>query len=264
MSRTLNLVENLLTLGRDRQNVGRLADAFTIYARLARFRDLPADVAKETQVRLAEIQIHRRKYERARRHLAIALTFQPDSAYFHRLLGDTLSAQGEANWERAAEHYRRALALDPEQVECLTAWGLLAIRMGLAEEGLDCLRKAVQLREDDPQVLGQLVKGLRQVGQIDEARAQLRAAMFRRPRDRRFRKLYTDFQFQQLRAEQRQARWKNARDEEGPVLLSFTEAAATRQTTAGTGKVLRLDPAAGLNTPHGKRVGRHADKRQAR
>src|SRR3954447_2164718 len=83
MSRTLNLVDGLLLMGRRHQQLGRARDALTILARLASFRELPREVAEETQARLGEIQLRRRKYHRARRHLAAALHHDPENARYH-------------------------------------------------------------------------------------------------------------------------------------------------------------------------------------
>src|SRR5689334_24150337 len=52
MSRMLNLAEALLGMGRTRQQLGRVQDAFAILSRLSHFRDLPKDIAEETQARL--------------------------------------------------------------------------------------------------------------------------------------------------------------------------------------------------------------------
>src|SRR5437762_11958173 len=108
MSRTLNLVDGLLLMGRRHQQLGRIRDALTVLARLASFRELPREVAEETQIRLAEIQLRRRKYRRARRHLAVALRYDPDNARSHYLMATALRGLGEDQWDRAAVHYRRS------------------------------------------------------------------------------------------------------------------------------------------------------------
>jgi tetratricopeptide (TPR) repeat protein len=109
MSRMLNLAEGLLGMGRTYQQIGRTRDAFTILSRLSRFRELPRDVAEETHARLGEIQLQRKQYPRACRHLTIALSLDPDNPRYHRLLASALRPQGEEQWERAAAHYQRAL-----------------------------------------------------------------------------------------------------------------------------------------------------------
>ena len=66
MSKTLKLIDRLLTMGRNFQALERHREALRLLGRLAAFRELPADVAEETQVRLAELWLRRRKHQRAR------------------------------------------------------------------------------------------------------------------------------------------------------------------------------------------------------
>src|SRR5438132_542193 len=146
MSRTLNLAEGLLSMGRTHQGLGRVHDALTILSRLSRLRELPPGVAEETQARLGEIQLQRKKYTRARRHLRVALRYDPANAHYHHLLARALAEHDSEKWERAADHYRRALELDPERVDCLTGLGLLCVKMGHADEGVEHLKQAVELR----------------------------------------------------------------------------------------------------------------------
>src|SRR4051794_8404098 len=260
MSRTLNLVDGLLLMGRRHQQLGRVGDALTILARLASFRELPREVAEETQVRLAEIQLRRCKYRRARRHLAVALRYDPDNARYHYLMATTLRGLGEDQWDRAAVHYRRALELDAEQDDCMTEFGLFAVRLGYADEGLRWLRQAVERKPGDPDVLGKLIEGLRLAGRGDECRAELRAALFRNPRDRRFRQLWTDYQFRQLYQEQHELRRSRAGADDGPVLLPFVP--RERPVSAdGQAQVVRQDGPSTLPPPHGARPAPVPDKR---
>src|SRR5207249_8703306 len=128
MSRTLNLVDGLLLMGRRHQQQGRVRDALTILARLASFRELPREVAEEIQFRLAEIQLRRYKYRRARRHLAVALRYDPENARYQYLMAKALRGLGEDQWDRAAVHYRGSLELDAEQDDCMIEFGVFAVR----------------------------------------------------------------------------------------------------------------------------------------
>jgi tetratricopeptide (TPR) repeat protein len=255
MKPTLNLVDHLLALGRRYQDLGQGRDALRIFTRLSSFRELPAEAAEEAQVRLAELQLKRRKYGRARRHLAIALRFQPDSARYHFLLAGALRAGDRGNLEKAAEHYRRSLELDPDNVKCLVEYGLVAVRLGQSEEGLARLRQAVEHAPDNAEVVGKLAKGLRLAGRSDEARAALRAALFRNPRAPRFRKLWNEYQYQHLRREQDARRMDRAGPhlyDDEPVLLPFLgitkDTPAT--TDAGSPTILRHDESAPAVGPH--------------
>jgi len=136
---------------------------------------------------------------------------------------------------------------------------VFAVRLGYAEEGLRWLRQAVERKSADPNVLGKLIEGLRLAGQGEECRAELRAALFRNPRDRRFRQLWADFQFRQLHQEQQEQRRRRDTDE-GPVILSFVP--RERPASAdGQAQVLRQDGPSTVPPPHGSPPVRVHDKR---
>ena len=238
MSKTLNLVEHMLAMGRKYQELGLRLDALRVLGKLSGFRELPGAVAEEAQARLAEIQIKRRKYQRARRHLTAALRHRPNEARYHYLMGLACLAEGRGDLNRADEHLRRSLALDETQVQCLVEAGLLAIRLGRADEGLAWLRAAAGRAPDDAAIVAKLVKGLRQSGKGDEARRVLRAALFRNARVPRFRRLWREFQFQQLRQEQQRQRLDReglADREDEPVLLPFVAPPAGARRGARVG-----------------------------
>src|SRR5687767_14686313 len=111
MSMTLPLVDRLLTRGRSLHESGRVHDAYQVLKKLATFRELPAETAEEAQALLAEIQFGRRKYLRARRHLAVALGYHPDNAQYHYLMAAAVDADDRADKQRALAHYRRSLKL---------------------------------------------------------------------------------------------------------------------------------------------------------
>jgi tetratricopeptide (TPR) repeat protein len=256
MSRTLNLVDRLLAMGRRYQQLGCNLEARQAFGRLADFRELPAAAAEETQFRLAELHLKARRFRRARRHLTAALGHRPDNARYHYLLANALDNDTPADPPRAAAHYRRSLQLEPNQPRCLAEFGLLCLAQGQPEEGLDALKRAAALAPDDPAVVGCLVEGLRQEGFVEEARRALRAALFRNPRDARFRRLRDDFEYHQLRRRQEaQAHGLAGQDAEGgPVLLPFVRPPSAQRP--GRRKVFRRDGAAPAAAPHLPRPGR--------
>jgi tetratricopeptide (TPR) repeat protein len=257
-SRTLGLVDHLLSRGRYFQQLGRTQDALRILGRLAGFRELPPPVAEEAQFRLGELQLRRKKHARARRHLAAALRHAPDNPRYHFRLAQALEQDRDGDLARAADHYRSSLALDHSQTDCLCAYGQLALRLGRTEEALDCLRAATRLAPDDLKVLTQAAAGLRKSGRADEARGLLLAARFRHPRDGRYRRLWNDFQFDAARREQDAARaGKALAGEDGPVLLPFL-----RPVRPPDGKVIRADAPAVL-APHRGQPARTTNHRQA-
>lgn len=260
MSRTLKLVESLLALGRNYQQVGRNQEALQVLHRLAGFHELPATVAEEAQARLAEIQLLRHRYRRARRHLRTVLLSQPDSARYHYLMATALDADEKGDPRRAAEHYRRSLDLDPKQPRCLRDYGKLALRLEQTEAGLQALRQAVELAPHDPGAVADLVEGLRQAGRPEDIRRTLRAALFRNPRDRRFPKLWLDNQFQELHDAQEAARHREASSATEPtMLLPFVRSVATPKGS----KWVRHDPASPSSPPHISRTARQVDQTHA-
>jgi tetratricopeptide (TPR) repeat protein len=253
MSMTLNLVDRLLARGKNFQQLGRDRDALEIFDRLAGFRELPSPVAEETQVHRAEILLQRGEYLSARRYLSAVLVQQPDNARYHYLMAIALHCDERGNQHRAARHYQKSLELDPNQPECLSECGLLYLGMGKGVEGLKCLRRAVELSPDDADLVAKLVEGLLEVGRQDEARKTLQAALFRNPRDSRFRKLWSDFQFQQLREEQQEERYadpKAGNGDQGPVLLPFLRPVSEPASPASRARRIRRDSPSLLPPPH--------------
>jgi tetratricopeptide (TPR) repeat protein len=255
MSMTLNLTDRLLAMGRRFHQLGRNQDALHIFSRLASFRQLPASTAEETQVHLAEICLGRRKYRRARRHLTAALVHQPDNGRYHYLMATALAGDDKADRQRAANHYRKSLHLDPEQPICLSEFGSFALGLGQTEEGLKCLRRAAELAPDNPKVIRTLVEGLRQEDRIEEARRVLQATRFRNNRDPRFRRLWNEFQFQQLRQEQQRHIASDAAADPGPVLLPFVRLAAKTVPNRSRRKIIRHDAPSPPAPPHAPRPG---------
>jgi len=266
MSRMLDLVDALLVAGRKQQQLGRESEALRIFKRLASFGDLPADVAEETQARLAEIQVRRGHYAKARRHLAAALAHQPRSSRYHALMGGALAADDRrGDRERALEHYRLAIDLDGDDPSCLSEYGLLAVRMGETEKGFAALRQAVELSPDKPELVTRLLDALCEEGREDEARQVLRLAVFQNPRDSRFQRLYSDWRFHELRRHQ-QSKMRDmttASGTSGPRILPFVHMMdENRESRVGVSrKIVRRDPPA--PHPFKPRHGRLGQRRSA-
>jgi tetratricopeptide (TPR) repeat protein len=196
--------------------------------------------------------------------LAAALVQKPTSARYHFLMASALEADENGDDRRALQHYRLSLEFDGDQPEVLSEAGMLALRLGKIVEGLKWLRRAVELAPDDPETVARLVEGLHEIGRPDEARLTLRAALFRNPRDGRFRKLLSDFNFHELREEQevaRESRWETVEEEMKPVLLPFLRPVSAPAKSSG--KRVRRDPAAPLPAPHLPRRGRLPNHKHA-
>jgi len=250
MSKTLNLIDRLLAMGRNYQQLDQQRQALHVLGRLAHFPDLPPAIAEETQLRLAELHLQRRQFRRARKHLALLLRLCPDSARYHFLMATALRKE-KKDPERALRFYRKSLKLEPRQPECLSVYGAYLIRLGRTETGLQCLRDAAGLAPDDAGVLARLVRGLRRAGAGNEARRLLTAALFLNPRDGRLRRLYNDFMFRQLRrAQRRQQQPSLPPEERRPVVLPFVLVVGEVERGAGGRKRIRLDPASSMPAPH--------------
>src|SRR5262245_7487701 len=144
MSRTLNLVDNLLAMARNYQELHRDREAVRLLRRLASFPEMAAQVVEEVQLRLGEIYLRHKNYRRARRHLSVALLYGSQNPRYHFLLATAFDSPVRPDARRAFEHYRISIRLDPEQPRCLADYGLLALRLGKLRTGLTALKKAGQ------------------------------------------------------------------------------------------------------------------------
>jgi tetratricopeptide (TPR) repeat protein len=261
MGKTLNLIDRLLALGRNYQQLDQQHQALHILGRLARFPDLPDAVAEETQLRLAELCLQRRKFRRARRHLAALLRLCPRNARYHFLMATALRRE-KKDPERALRCYRKALRLDPRQPECLSAYGAYLMRLGQTETGLERLREAAALAPADAGVLGRLVRGLSRARAWNEARRVLIAARFLNPRDGRLQRLYTDFMYRRLRRAQQRRQQTSVPAAPRPVVLPFVRVVAEGERGAGGHERIRLDPASPVPAPHSMlRPARRSDRK---
>lgn len=252
MTRILNLVDHLLADGQRKLSLGRTLEGVQVLTRLTALRDLPDAVAEIAQSRLAEVHLRNRRFRRARRHLTAALVANPDHADHHYLLARACQGDGKGDLLRAAEHYRRALEIEPDHLNALVHGGLLAVRSGQVRQGLTDLRRALELAPDDAKVLEKCLRGLKRAGKTEEARAMLRAALFRNPRRADIRKLWNNFQFQQLRRKQEEERLQREGalpEKEGPHLLPFMRVTTGEEASA----IARSGPAT-LPGPHRPRL----------
>lgn len=249
MSTTLNLVESLLARGRSLVEQGQDHNAYHLLRKLAAFRELPTTAAEEAQALLAEIQIGRRRYARARRHLAAALGYCPHNAQYHYLMAAAVDADDEADPQRALAHYQRSLKLDPNQPTCLVDFGMLCLELGRETAGIRALRRAVRLAPEDLSILAVVVEGFCHAGREEEARKFLLAARFRNPHDPRLDRLWRDYQFQQLHQEQAISNPRRLRATR-PTLLSFVKAKKAAQPAETKEPPVRRDRPSPLPRPH--------------
>jgi tetratricopeptide (TPR) repeat protein len=263
MSRTLNLSEHLLAEGRKYQNLGVDDRAQRIFADLARLRDLPAHVSEETQCRLAELLLKQRKFARARRHLAAALTYDGQNPIYHHLMAVALEEDSKGDRDLALRHYRRCVQLEPDEPVYHCDAGLFALKHGAVDEGLSYLRRAVELAPDNVDIIAEVVRGLQDEGHHDEARQIAKAALFRNSSDARFQRLWNDSRFQEIHQQQQRANRKRLVRRavaEGRICLPFMQ--MTVETPSGR-KLVRTDGPSRTPPPHLLRFARLSGKKHA-
>jgi Tfp pilus assembly protein PilF len=263
MSRTLNVCNHLLDQGRKYQQIGIEHRAQRVLGHLARLAELPADVAEECQVRLAQLLLKAHKFARARRILTAALSHDDNNGAYHHLMAQAVAADRRETRDRALEHYRRCVELAQDEPHFHADAGAFAARHGHGQLGLQWLRRAVELAPEDVEVVGKVVRGLQAAGQVDEARQMARAALFRNSSDPRFRQLWNDFRFRELyRRQQRAQKRRLIRGAiaEGRVFLSFEE--MTIETANGR-RVVRQDRPSRTPGPNFLRLPRGVERKHA-
>ncbi|MBZ5554128.1 MAG: tetratricopeptide repeat protein [Acidobacteriia bacterium] len=104
-----------------------------------------------------------------------AIRYSPDSVKMHGYLGEQYFARNQL--AEAGEHYRFALSIYPDQPDLLNDLGALLSRQGKSEEAIQCLRRALVLGPNDPelartnlgltlQARGNLTEAIQQFDQI--------------------------------------------------------------------------------------------------
>lgn len=243
MGITLSLSDCLLEMGREMQAQGRRREALKLFARLTRFRDLPAPIAEEARGRLADLMIGEKQFRKARRHLSVLMCLRPSEGKYFYLYALATQRDKAADPHRAIKFYRQALDLDPTQPRWWADYGKLLIRIGRTEEAVTALQQAHEIAADDPVVVGRLVEALCLAERADEAQAILRASRFAKPRDGRFRKLWNDFQYGQIV----QSQGPSTGD---PLILPFVRRAQVNAAGRTNGPILRIDDARPAAGPH--------------
>ena len=244
MSHTLNLVAGLLEAARGLQKVGRFQSAADLLERLAAFRQLAPMVAEEVHARLAEVYGAQERFKKARRHLAIALTFRPQHAAYHNQMAAWIEADPDAAIDRAGRYHRRAVRCAPEKAAYWVDYGAFLIDAGQTQAGRRALGRAFRLAGHDAELVGRIAATLRDGAQWEAARTLLRRAQFQNSGDRRFQTLYQQHQFAQLhKAQQSPADAAAMPPAVRPVLLPFLRMERAPATVHVDGKTIRFDRA---------------------
>src|SRR6266478_3044457 len=114
MSRTLNLVDRLLSQGRHLHELGLYSQSAQLLKRLLGLRKLPGKVVEESRSLLADMEVRQGHFARGRRNLAVAIAHEPANADYQHRLAVALEDDPQASPMAALEAYDRCLALDPD------------------------------------------------------------------------------------------------------------------------------------------------------
>lgn len=258
MSRTLNLVDCLLAQGRRLQQLGQLTQATSLLQKLSGFRTLPKEAAEQTQSLLADLQMRRGEFARARRHLRAALSHGPKNADYHHRFAVALEDDPDVDPAQALAHHARCVKLEPKNPRFQIDFAYAALNAGSTAAGLKALRKAQRLAPDDPEVLTCVVRGLTSEGLEEEARRLIRAALFRNARDLRFRAIWQRFQFDVACGRQQPTLPQPKAPTPGAEILPFVR--PRRKTSVG-GKTIRCDGPATLEGPQGRAPRRRTSRK---
>lgn len=251
MSRTLNLIDILLTTGRHLVTMGRFTEALEPLTKLSGFRSLPDHALEELQSLLADVHLQQHRYVEARRHLAAALTLKPLKAEYHYLMAIAIEEDERADWKRAEMYFARAVQIEADNPAYWVDFGSYLFKMGKAKQGLAAIRKAFALATTDVDVVGEVAAILRREGYFDEATTKLRSALFHNHGAQRFRLLWQQHQFHLIRADQ-EKKQSRANGTDRPVILPFVATPRHGKYLELGAKTIRIDQAEPLSEPKEK------------
>jgi tetratricopeptide (TPR) repeat protein len=244
MSRTLNLIDILLTTGRHLFMMGRFTEALEPLTRLSGFRSLPEHANEELQSLLAEIYLQQKKYRDARRHLTAAICLRPHKAEYCYLMAVAIEEDEQADGQRADLYYSRAVELEPNEPTYLADYAAYLFKTGKDKVALRQLRKAYTIGITNVEIVGQVAELLRREGHADEATAKVRAALFHSHGSADFRQLWQRHQFALIHMSQQRPRRAGQ-----PTILPFTPAPPSGRYVELGEKTIRIDQAEPLREP---------------
>jgi tetratricopeptide (TPR) repeat protein len=250
MSRTLNLIDILLTTGRHLFLMGRFTEALGPLTKLSGFRKLPEHVNEELQSLRAEIYLQQKKYKDARRHLTAAIALRPLKAEYCYLMAIAIDEDEDADRARAEMYYSRTVELEADQPVYWADFGSYLFTVGKTKEALKAIRKAYTLGITDAEIVGQVAEVLRREDRCEEATTKVRAALFHNHGSASFRQLWQQHQFALIHI--RQQKPTHAEYERVPVILPFVATPNRGKYLELGAKTIRIDQAEPLDEPKKK------------
>lgn len=108
----------------------------------------------------------------------------PDSADWNLFYQRGIAYERIKQWDKAEPNFEKALELFPDQPQVLNYLGYSWVDMNIhLDEGLDLIRKAVELRPEDGYIVDSLGWAYYRLGRYDEAVDELERAVRLRPED---------------------------------------------------------------------------------
>ncbi|EAU43185.1 hypothetical protein FP2506_10086 [Fulvimarina pelagi HTCC2506] len=144
----------------------------------------PEDIQAYTA--LADVLAADKKYEEVTAALDTAIEFaQPITDRDWNLFYQRgISFERRGIWEKAEADFKQALDLSPDQPQVLNYLGYSWVDQNVhLEEGLDMIRKAVELRPNDGYIIDSLGWAYYRLGRYDEAVEELERAVLLTPTD---------------------------------------------------------------------------------
>ena len=170
-ARHLNALQNL---GESLRKTGRHEEAAEMYRRAL---DVDSELVPG-HAGLGMALFETGRYEEALAALDEALALEPDAPFAAQLsLFAGRAARELGRHGAAGAHLRRAATLDPAAAEPLTELAGVLFAQDRGNEAEELLRRARELRSDDPATAHKAAEALRKAGRYDEAMAAYRDAM---------------------------------------------------------------------------------------
>lgn len=155
-------------------------------------------------------------------------------------------------WPKAEPNFRKALELYPDQPQVLNYLGYSWIDMNMnLDEGLNMIKKAVELRPSDGFIIDSLGWGYYRLGRFDEAVIELERAVALQPADPVLNDHLGDAYWRVGRKLEATFQWAHARDlkPDPPVLASVLEKLKNGMPELAARNVASLDNASTTDAP---------------